>query len=222
MTSFQLPSPEGRTVAVLGGGVLGRRIACARAASGFDVTIRDPGPEQRIAAVHYCTASMSIYTDNSESGDVQAFADLKSAVEKAWLVIEAVPENLDLNIKTFQELVAQAPCDAILCSNSSSYKSLEMVNNLGPSAKRRILNMHYYMPPDNRVVELKTDGETDESIFPFLVKKLRQIKMYPYVAKKESRPTWSIIAIGPTAFLVHISVHRWSISSGSATLSAMM
>ncbi|KAJ3456046.1 hypothetical protein MRS44_016069 [Fusarium solani] len=111
----------------------------------FHLPSPEGSPEQRIAAVHYCTASMSLYTDNSESGDVQAFTDLKPAVEKAWLVIEAVPENLDLKIKTFQELVAQAPCDAILCSNSSSYKSLGMVNNL-----------------DYRVVELKTDGETDE------------------------------------------------------------
>lgn len=55
MTSFSLPPSEGRTVAVLGGGVLGRRITCGWAAGGHDVVIRDPNPEQRMAALHYET-----------------------------------------------------------------------------------------------------------------------------------------------------------------------
>ncbi|KAL3953062.1 hypothetical protein ACCO45_013005 [Purpureocillium lilacinum] len=46
--------------------------------------------------------------------------------------------------------------------------------------------MHYYMPPGNRIVELMTDGETDERIFPFLVERLREIGMHPFVARKES------------------------------------
>jgi 3-hydroxyacyl-CoA dehydrogenase len=61
-----------------------------------------------------------------------------------------------------------------------------MVGDLQPETKRRVLNMHYYMPPDYRVVELMTDGETDESIFPFLYEKLEGIKFHPYVARKES------------------------------------
>ena len=42
------------------------------------------------------------------------------------------------------------------------------------------------MPPDYRVVELMTDGETAENIFPFLYEKLEDIKFHPYVARKES------------------------------------
>ncbi len=183
---FKLPSTDGRVVTVLGGGVLGRRIACAWAASGFDVIIRDPSQEQRIAAVHYCETSFGQYSDSERRGSATAAEDLEESVSRAWLVIEAVPEKLPLKISTFADLEKLAPADAILCSNSSSYKSREMVDGLQEATKQRILNMHYYMPPGNRVVELMTDGQTDEAIFPFLVEKLKAVGMHPYVARKES------------------------------------
>ncbi|KAG5760533.1 hypothetical protein H9Q72_011346 [Fusarium xylarioides] len=153
MDAFTLPSTHGRTVAVLGGGVLGRRIACGWAASGFHVVIRDPSPEQRAAAVEYCNTSMSLYSDSETRGTVAAVEDLSEAVSKAWLVIEAVPEKLPLKISTFADLEKLTSHDTILCSNSSSYKSREMIEGLKPETKRRVLNMHYYMPPDYRVKE---------------------------------------------------------------------
>ncbi|OIW32475.1 hypothetical protein CONLIGDRAFT_271545 [Coniochaeta ligniaria NRRL 30616] len=186
MASFTLPSTDNRVVAVLGGGVLGRRIACAWAASGYHVVIRDPSEEQRTAAVQYCETSMSQYSASTKRGTVQALESLPEVVAKAWLVIEAVPEKLSLKISTFADLEKHAPEDAILCSNSSSYKSREMLGDLRESTKRRVLNMHYYMPPQARMVELMTCGFTDESIFPFLVERLREIGMLPYVARKES------------------------------------
>ncbi|KAL9562042.1 hypothetical protein ACKAV7_013965 [Fusarium commune] len=186
MGAFTLPSTDGRTVAVLGGGVLGRRIACGWVASGFDVVIRDPSSEQRAAAVEYCGNRMSQYSDSEIRGRVTAVDDLAEAVAKAWLVIEAVPEKLPLKISTFKDLEKLTSHDTILCSNSSSYKSREMIEDLKPETKRRVLNMHYYMPPDYRVVELMTDGETDESIFPFLYERLEEIKFHPYIARKES------------------------------------
>ncbi|KAF4434172.1 alcohol dehydrogenase [Fusarium austroafricanum] len=186
MSSFTLPSTQDRTVVLLGGGVLGRRIACGWAASGYDVVIRDPSPEQRTDAVDYCNASMSLFSDSPNRGSVHATGDLTEAVSKAWLVIEAVPEKLPLKISTFADLEKLTSSDTILCSNSSSYKSREMVEDLKPETKRRVLNMHYYMPPEVLVVELMTDGETDPSIFPFLVEKLKEVKFHPYVARKES------------------------------------
>ncbi|KAF4972718.1 hypothetical protein FZEAL_9546 [Fusarium zealandicum] len=186
MSSFTLPPTQDRVVAVLGGGVLGRRIACSWVANGFDVVIRDPSSEQRTAAVHYCDNSKELFSTSEKYGTIQAVDDLAQAVERAWLVIEAVPERLPLKVSTFLDLQKFTPNDAILCTNSSSYKSREMVGDLEASTKRRVLNMHYYMPPGNRVVELMTDGDTEETIFPFLVEKLRQAEMHPYVARKES------------------------------------
>jgi 3-hydroxyacyl-CoA dehydrogenase len=111
---------------------------------------------------------------------------MKSAVENAWLVIEAVPEKLPLKIATFAELEALAPEDCILASNSSSYKTAEMIGQISDSTKARVLNMHYYMPPACMIVELMTDGHTSPEIFPFMVEQCKEAATNPYVARKES------------------------------------
>ena len=111
---------------------------------------------------------------------------MKEAVANAWLVIEAVPEKLDLKIATFAELEALAPEDCILASNSSSYKSSEMIEKVSDATKARILNMHYYMPPGCMIVELMTNGFTDEGVFPFMVERSKEAATLPYVARKQS------------------------------------
>jgi 3-hydroxyacyl-CoA dehydrogenase len=119
-------------------------------------------------------------------GKVQAVEHLKGAVQNAWLVIEAVPEKIQLKIDTFAELEALAPADCILASNSSSYKSSEMLTKVSANTKTRILNMHYYMPPQSMVVEIMTDGCTDSAIFPFIVERSKEVATLPYLARKES------------------------------------
>ncbi|KAJ6438801.1 3-hydroxyacyl-CoA dehydrogenase, NAD binding domain [Purpureocillium lavendulum] len=155
-------------------------------AHGYDTIIFDPKPEQRNSALQFIEAGMSEYEESTKRGTVVAVESLSGAVKSAWLVIEAVPEDLPLKIATFSDLERLTSADAILCSNSSSYKTREMVVNLCESTKRRVLNMHYYMPPSIRIIELMTSGNTDAAIFPFLVKKLRETSMDPYIARKES------------------------------------
>ncbi|PFH58276.1 hypothetical protein XA68_13923 [Ophiocordyceps unilateralis] len=183
---MKLPSTADRPVVVLGGGVLGRRVATTWAAGGYKVHIRDPSEEQRTSALHYCENNMSEYPGEKKNGKVHVFEDLASAVKNAWLIIEAVPEKLSIKISTFADLEKLAPEDALLCSNSSSYKSREMIEERKESTKQRTLNMHYYMPPGNLVVELMTNGETSPDIFPFLVDKCKDVGLHPYVARKES------------------------------------
>lgn len=132
---------------------------------------------------------MEVYknmTSSEKTGSVRVFEDLETAVSNAWLVIEAIPEKLELKIETFAALEALASNDSILATNSSSYKSSEMITKISESTKRRVLNTHYMMPPRNMVVELMTDGFTTPKIFPFMVERLRETGTLPYVARKES------------------------------------
>jgi 3-hydroxyacyl-CoA dehydrogenase len=157
MPEISLGFIKGRPVAVLGGSVLGRRIACTWAAAGWTVNIQDPSDEQRNAAIHYVEHNISAYAEaigNSSSGKAIAFSDLEAAVKDAWTVIEAVPENLQIKIDTFGELAKLTKDDCLLASNSSSYKSSGMLEKVEEATKKRILNTHYMMPPDNRVVKL--------------------------------------------------------------------
>ncbi|KAK3396683.1 hypothetical protein B0T20DRAFT_442759 [Sordaria brevicollis] len=182
-----------RPVAILGGGVLGRRIATSYVAAGFNVHIRDPFPQARIDALKYIDENKESYTSfcpsgrpSSGYGTYTASEDIESAVKDAWLVIEAVPEKIELKIDTFAELDKYAPKDCIIGSNSSSFKSSLMIEKVSEERKRLCCNVHYTMPPTIRTVELMTDGFTHEEIFPFLSEVLRKCGMLPATARKES------------------------------------
>ncbi|KAH0127775.1 hypothetical protein KCU67_g17280, partial [Aureobasidium melanogenum] len=54
-----------RPVAILGGGVLGRRIACCWASAGYNIQIRDPSEKQRQDAVEYFNANVASYAENT-------------------------------------------------------------------------------------------------------------------------------------------------------------
>ncbi|KAM0255262.1 hypothetical protein ACHAQJ_005917 [Trichoderma viride] len=177
-----------RPVAVLGAGVLGRRIACIWASAGYDVRIRDPSEQQRVEGIAYIEENVASYAQKTGKtpGKAEAFEDMQAAVTNAWLVIEAVPEKIQLKIDTFAELDALTPVDCILASNSSSYKSSEMLEKVSAARKTQILNMHYYMPPQCMIVELMTNGLTTQEIFPFMVERSQEAATSPYVARKES------------------------------------
>ncbi|KAK0382134.1 3-hydroxyacyl-CoA dehydrogenase [Colletotrichum limetticola] len=187
MTS--LPSNYGdRPVAVLGGGVLGRRIACTWASGGYNVQVREPDSNQHQPCLDYVKQNVDTYpaSGRKRPGTVQVFTDLETAVANAWLVIEAVPERIQIKTDTFADLEAHAPADAILASNSSSYRSSEMLGKVRDETKTRIMNTHYYMPPHNMVVELMTDGFTNPEIFPFMTERQKEVGTRPFTARKES------------------------------------
>lgn len=117
---------------------------------------------------------------------MEEFESLEDAVSNAWLVVEAVPEKIEMKINVFAELATAAPNDCILVSNSSSYKTSEMLDKVGSGAKVRIINMHYYMPPRIMTVELMTDGHTAEGIFPFLIERSKEAALIPYRVRVES------------------------------------
>ncbi|SPJ90374.1 related to 3-hydroxyacyl-CoA dehydrogenase [Fusarium torulosum] len=179
-----------RPVAILGGGVLGRRIACTWAFASYNVHVRDPSSEQRLECMQYVDQNLAVYmrkTSSTTVGKVQVFQELRQPLLlDVWLIIEAIPEKLQLKIDSFARLEQLAPQDCILATNSSSFKSSEMLDKVSQETKRRILSMQYYMPPKTMVVELMTDGFTDDDIFPILVARLKETGAFPYVARKES------------------------------------
>ena len=116
----------------------------------------------------------------------ETFTDIGPAVQNAWLVVEAVPEKLELKIETFATLDKHAPADCIFASNSSSFRSGLMVEKLGTERRERTLNVHFTSPPEIRTVELMTDGVTREEVFEVVSEVLRECGVVPVTARKES------------------------------------
>lgn len=150
--------------------------------------VRDPSAQQRTDCLEYINEHVASYAQKTGkiARTVQMTENIEDAVADAWLVIEAVPEKLQLKIDTFAELDAFAPADCILASNSSSYKSSEILDKVSTARKPQILNMHYYMPPACMIVELMTDGLTLQPILTFMAERSREAGTLPYVARKES------------------------------------
>src|SRR5208283_2456271 len=164
--SFNVPTDfASRPVAVIGAGTLGRRIALMFAAHGAEVNIYDLAEAQREAAVDYVTQSLPALADRISGvvpGQVSAQADIADAVRNAWLVVEAVPERLELKQQIFGQLDELAAADTILASNSSSYASRLFLGKV--HHPERVLNIHFYMPPNQTAVDVMSCGKTDRDV----------------------------------------------------------
>jgi 3-hydroxybutyryl-CoA dehydrogenase len=108
-------------------------------------------------------------------------------VKDAWIVFEAIPEQLDLKIKLFGLLDQLAAPDAILASNSSSFPSSLFISEVSESGRTRVVNTHFYMPPLQKVVEIMSCGVTDQNIITTLMKLLPHYGgLVPFHVQKES------------------------------------
>jgi 3-hydroxybutyryl-CoA dehydrogenase len=186
--NFNVPTNfASRPVAVIGAGTLGRRIALMFAAHGAEVNIYDLAEAQRNAAVDYVSHNLPALTEGLTGvvpGHVSAQADLAEAVHDAWLVVEAIPERVELKIQVFGQLDELAPADAILASNSSSYASRMFLDKV--QRPERVLNIHFYMPPKQNAVDVMSCGKTDRDVIDFVIATLPQFGLYPFEARRES------------------------------------
>ena len=161
---------EIKRVCVLGAGLMGNGIAQVCAQAGYVVSMRDV--EQR-----FIDGGMSAVKKNlgravekqklSQEdmdvilGRIIPILDLKEAAKDADLVIEAIPEVMDLKRDTFKELDKICSPQAILASNTSGLSITEMAAVTNRPAK--VIGMHFFNPvPVMRLLELIKGYETSE------------------------------------------------------------
>lgn len=177
----------GRPVAVLGAGTLGRRIALMFAAGGTHVQLYSRSGESRTAAKAFVGEHVDALATKlgvHQAGEVTAFDTLPAAVDQAWLVIESLPEDIELKRQVFAELGRAARPDAVLATNSSSYPSRELAESV--SHPERLLNMHFQMPPTMNAVELMSCGHTDPELIQELARMLERHGLVPFPVLRES------------------------------------
>ena len=188
--AYSLPEDvDERPVTIAGAGTLGRRIAAVFAAGGTDVRIFDTSAEQREAGRDYIEQNVAevrqaLDLHPDRTGRVEATDDLPGAVERAWLVVESVPERVDLKIEVFGELDRVAAPDAVLATNSSSLPSRLVIDKV--EHPERVLNMHYQQPPELNAVELMSCGKTDPAVIDALMEKLPEYGLAPFRVRRES------------------------------------
>lgn len=168
-----------RSVAVIGAGTMGRGIAQAAAQAGHPTTLFDavPGVPARARTEIEATLEKGIARGKVTADEktaalerLQLENELAPAVAEADLVVEAIPENLELKRALFRELDALAP-GALLGTNTSSLSIADIAE--GVKRPGRVLGLHFFNPVHlMRLVEIvvapQTEGEAVERARAFV------------------------------------------------------
>lgn len=182
-------------VTVLGTGVLGSQIAYQTAFRGLEVVAYDLDDAALAAAKQRFEKLAATYVAEGVAGAadgaaqaalarVSYSADLAEALAKADLVIEAVPESIDIKRATYEKLAAVAPEQTIFATNSSTLLPSAIADATG--RPDRFLALHFA----NRIwahntAEIMGTSATDPAVYRTVVEFAAAIGMVPIEIKKE-------------------------------------
>lgn len=180
-------------IAVVGAGSMGAQIAQQAALHGIEVVLQDQEPSQLNRAVESNRGHLMRRVEKGrlsrEDADaalarVRTVTDLRTAVEHADFVIEAVFEDLDIKRFVFRELDAMAPADAVLASNSSTMGISEIAAD--SARTERCLNMHFFYPVlVMDLVEIVRGPRTSDDTVERATALAREMQRTPVVINKE-------------------------------------
>jgi 3-hydroxybutyryl-CoA dehydrogenase len=186
---------EIRRVAVLGAGLMGHGIAQVAAQVGkYEVNLRDV--EQRFIdnGLGMIRESLQRFVKKGQLTEVDMNAtlsrihptlDLKEAVANADLIIEAVPENLELKKATLREVDGYAPRHAILASNTSSVSITEMAS--ATKRPEKACGMHFFNPPQlMKLIEVVRGAKTSDETVETILAVARRMEKETVLVKKDS------------------------------------
>jgi len=185
---------EVKKVAVLGAGLMGHGIAqVAAQVARYEVSLRDVKQEFLDNGMNMIRNSLQSFlkkekVSEREVGEtlkrIHPTLDLKEAVIDADLIIEAVPENVELKKNMYREVEKFAPEDALIGSNTSSISITELA-----SATRRpeqFCGMHFFNPPQlMRLIEIIRGVKTSDETINTIVEVTKRMDKEPVVVNKD-------------------------------------
>jgi 3-hydroxyacyl-CoA dehydrogenase len=160
-------------IGVIGAGVMGGGIAQSTAAAGYETVCTDIAPaaldEARRDAENgrygLAGAVARGKLSAAEADAARARIEWSPKFEEAAscdLVIECVPEKLDLKLRVFRDLDAAAPAHAILASNTSGFPIAAMAGATARAA--RVIGWHWASPAYvMRFAEIVVTADTSEA-----------------------------------------------------------
>ena len=166
-----------KNIAVIGAGTMGNGIAHVFAQNGFNVQLIDLNEAQLQKALatiaknldrQVAKGSLTEEQKDQTLANLSTSNSIETGVAKAELVVEAATENVDLKLKIFQTLDANAPANCILASNTSSISITKIASVTNRPAQ--VIGMHFMNPvPVMKLVEVirgySTTNEVNEKVF---------------------------------------------------------
>lgn len=141
------------SLAVIGAGTMGAGIAHIAAVAAHDVILYDVSDDVLARACARISAALDSGVARGKLDDggrrdalarIRTSSELESAVRDCHVVIETVPEDLQLKQEVFQRVAVAAPASALLATNTSSLSVTEIAAVV--SSPERVVGMHFFNP----------------------------------------------------------------------------
>lgn len=164
---------EVKTIAVIGAGTMGRGIAYAAAYGGYQTVLEDISRPLLEKAVDWIRQSFDegVARGKVETGLrdkalslITTANNVEAAIREAELIIEAVPEELEMKLELFTIFDKFAKTGAIFASNTSSLSITDFTDVT--VSRDRCVGMHFFNPvPKMKLIELvRTPHTSDETV----------------------------------------------------------
>ena len=174
--------------AVVGLGTMGPGIVATMARAGIAVAATDVAARQRELAQAGCDLATKVLdaldVPTKPGGSIRILDDLAACVADADLVIENVPEKLDLKIEVFKAMESAARTDAVLASDTSGIPISRI--QAGLAHPGRVIGMHWSNPPHIiPMIEVIAGDQTMPATVDWMKDFIRDLGHLPVVIKRD-------------------------------------
>ena len=190
---FQTGCVTVKNITVLGSGVMGHGIAQVSATAGYNVVLRDIKQEFLDKAMEKIKWSLDKMVTKEKISKEEAdgiysritpIVDLNEAVKDAEMVIEVVPEIMELKKQVYAELDKAAKPEVIFASNTSTLPITEIANTT--SRPEKFIGIHFFNPPQlMKLVEVIPGEKTGQEITEMTQEFVKSVNKQAVLCRKD-------------------------------------
>jgi len=180
-------------ITVLGSGIMGHGIAQISAMAGYNVILRDIEQAFLDKAMDKIKWSINKLVEKQKISQSEAekiinrihpVVDLEQSLKNSNLIIEAVPEDLNLKKRVYEEIEKVATADMIFASNTSTLPISEI--SAFTSRPDKFIGLHFFNPPQLMpLVEIIPGSKTEQQVTDLAINLVKEVKKTPIVCKKD-------------------------------------
>ena len=176
-----------KNIGVIGAGTMGNGIAHTFAQFNYKVNLIDisqPALDKALATIgknldRQISKGSITETDKTNTlTNITTFTSIADGVKDRDLVVEAATENVDIKLKLFKEIDANAPANCILASNTSSIS----ITRIAAVTKRpdKVIGMHFMNPvPVMKLVEVIRGYSTSNEVTNLIMETSKKLNKVP-------------------------------------------
>ena len=167
-------------ISVIGAGYMGRQIIEKSALYGYNINVFDVSPE---GLEDFINGIKKKTYEKKTRIEIMIYDNISEAVRNTDLIIETVPEKLELKREIFSQIDKSAPPNAIIATNSSSIPISKLEDVV--ERKDKVMNIHFYNLFTMPLADIMRGTQTSEDTFQKGKSWVESIDIMPLEVKKE-------------------------------------